>query len=106
LAEAHGGLSVDSNLSIPYTQISKEKLGACRALKLVDPKATATTKEGSVNRIFKDTNLPSYNWSNETKELFKAVGTVIDLGNSIPPDFSGLTWPGVNNQKLFENLIT
>jgi hypothetical protein len=26
--------------------------------------------------------------------------TVIDLGNSIPPDFSGLTWPGVN--KLFE----
>jgi hypothetical protein len=47
---------------------------------------------------------PLYNWSNlETnKELFKEVGTVIDLGNSIPPDFSGLTWPGVNNQKLFE----
>jgi hypothetical protein len=64
--------------------------------------------KGSVNRIFKDTNLPLYNWSNlkTNKELFKVVGTVIDLGNSIPPDFSGLTWPGVNNQKLFENLIT
>jgi hypothetical protein len=55
--------------------ISKEKARACRALKLVDPKATATTKEGSVNRIFKDTNLPSYNWSNlETnKELRLAL---------------------------------
>jgi hypothetical protein len=37
---------------------------------------------------------------------YERVGTVVDLGNSIPPDFSGLTWPGVNNQKLFENLIT
>jgi hypothetical protein len=103
--KAHGGLSVDSNLSIPYTQISKERSSElAELLKLVDPKATATTKEGSVNRIFKDTNLPLYNWSNlETnKELFKVVGAVIDLGNSIPPDFSGLTWPGVNNQKLFE----
>jgi hypothetical protein len=72
-------------------------------LKLVDPKA-ATTKEGSVNRIFKDKNLPLYNWSNlETdKELFKGLGTVIDLGNSIPPDFSGLTWPGVNNQSYLK----
>jgi hypothetical protein len=32
----------------------------------------------------------------------KELGTVIDLGTSIPPDFSGLTWPGVNGQKLFE----
>jgi hypothetical protein len=52
--------------------------------------------------VFKDKNLPLYNWSNlETdKELFKVVGTVIDLGNSIPPDFSGLTWPGVNQSYL------
>jgi hypothetical protein len=69
-------------------------------------KGYSNHKEGSVNRIFKDKNLPSYNWSNLKPIKLKEVGTVIDLGNSIPPDFSGLTWPGVNNQKLFENLIT
>jgi hypothetical protein len=29
----------------------------------------------------------------------KRLGT---MDWSIPPDFSGLTWPGVNGQKLFE----
>jgi hypothetical protein len=50
------------------------------AEKLVDPKATATTKKDQLIVYLKH-NLPLYNWSNlETnKELFKVVGTVIDL---------------------------
>jgi hypothetical protein len=36
--KAHGGLSVDSNLSIPYTQVSKEKSSElAELLTLVDP---------------------------------------------------------------------
>jgi hypothetical protein len=47
--KAHGGLSVDSNLSIPYTQISKEKLELAELLKLVDPRQTTKRR---INRIF------------------------------------------------------
>ncbi len=105
--KTHGGLSVDSNLSLPYTQVSKEKSSElAEFLTLIDPKATVTSKEGSVNRVFKDKNLPSYNWSTVKSDagLLKELATVIDLGTSIPPDFSGLTWPGVNAQKLFDKL--
>jgi hypothetical protein len=40
----------------------KEK-GACRAFKLVDPKATATTKKDQLI-VYLKTPLPLYNWSN------------------------------------------
>jgi hypothetical protein len=52
--KAHGGLSVIYRFRM---QVSKEKLELAELLKLVDPKATVT-KEGSVNRVFKDKNLP------------------------------------------------
>jgi hypothetical protein len=62
LAEGAGGLSVDSNLSIPYASLEKSSELA-ELLTLVDPKATATTKKDQLI-VYLKTNLPSYNWSN------------------------------------------
>jgi hypothetical protein len=52
--KAHGGLSVDSNLSIPYTNLKEKSSELAELLKLVDPKATATTKKDQLIVIFKD----------------------------------------------------
>jgi hypothetical protein len=42
--KAHGGLSVDSNLSV-YANLERKSSELAELLKLVDPKATATTKK-------------------------------------------------------------
>jgi hypothetical protein len=60
--KAHGGLSVDSNYRFRIRK-SRKSSKLAELLTLVDPRLQQH-KEGSVNRVFKDKNLPSYNWSN------------------------------------------
>ena len=57
-----------------------------------------------------DKNLPSYDWRSFKAQTQKLEGlpkdfeTYIDLGNTLPPQLGGLSWPGVNLNRTFEIL--
>lgn len=100
--KTHESFEPNSNLSIPYTEVSEEtKAKIATLFNLRDSASNVSKKEGSLNRALESKNLPSYNWSNinTSSEL---VTEMKGLGNSIPPEFGGITWPGINAQTVFD----
>nr|YP_009538402.1 putative chloroplast RF1 [Capsosiphon fulvescens]AWX64091.1 putative chloroplast RF1 [Capsosiphon fulvescens] len=98
---------LNSNISLPYTVLSKQgKIDIASHLNIIDPLSSGK-KNLSTTNVLNTLNLPSYNWSNVTQDnaFYSKLNTIIDLGNTIPPQFGGITWPGQGEQfmKLFKN---
>lgn len=106
------------NISLPYSPLSKEdakklenNLKLQNYIMAVD-RSKKEKKKAWVRReidILPSRNLPVYSWSSSIKtvnngrvKVKSLVEDYVDLGNTLPPQFGGISWPGssLNSKEL------
>ena len=67
-----------------------------------------TNKNKVINERTTDyllTRLPNYNWYQVKSKIDSKSQKHLELGNTLPSRFDGITWPGINDKLLLNKFL-